>query len=525
MIVGYTANKIGDFVDFSDGVPFRGLKTITSLVDSITGTTGTKYFDKFFSYTLDGVHFTNYAPLTLGALTALNPLPIKGDTIFKFRYIRAGTDNTGTLVLNSLNVSGIYDLQYLQVLVLSNTVFSDIAITDQFFNEVWVNLLNKLYDGEIVPKYIVRGDDDLEDVDYINFWKTIAYFFSLPISLADYKITNIQNNQMLMLDYLKQQNLLVCKDETLLELNSIAEQLFDVFRRRGTQKIVLQDGTHLAPVTDAFHGEFLRYICFDIIKDEFLFEYLSRDLLGWNINVSSPCYNGLYKHLQLNKTPEQTQNFQDLSLFDITETVAIISDGSKDVAKLSNGGEIHTKQIKIDPKLSYEITFFCRQTVLAANLYLYIECYDEVGGLISLYNIDTGVVSGGGILEGIAMANTSNYYFARGILYSYDSPLLSAAESKTNLNTGVNLRFPSNAKRVVIKIVNFNDSGSEFFYIWDFKMKPLKSEYNIGGFVNSNDMTNVWLKNNNPDVSGIELERNVKNYLIPYNSMLKINQL
>lgn len=529
MIVNLPVSRIGERAEFVYGeIPMRGLVNITSLSEVITGTTGTKFFDKYFSIALDGVRYGKWIPLTLANLqAATGTIPIKNDLLIKFRYTRAGTDTTGVLTINSVVVLGTYSLAYYQVLDFNNTPFSDIAITDDYYNQVWINLLQKVYEYGIVPKFLLRGDNNLSDEDYVTIWKTIAYFYALPIALVDYKISQIFSTRELLVSYLQAKGMFLDDSTTLPSAQVLASRFLDEMRRRGTQMVVKQDGDIYTPNPDPEHGELLRLIGFDINRDEFLFEFLSRDIAGWNINNSSPLFYGLVNHLQLNKTPENTQDFVNLSLFTILGTAVLFTDGSKQVLKIPQGGVgiqgFETKQIKVDPSLAYEITFWVRRpTTPDASTNFEIDSYDEFGGLINSYDVNTLAIQNFFYQNGNQLS-TSSYYFVRGIIYPYNT-VSGSVDGTLNIGYGENLVFDSATKRVVIRIGNSVASIGNSTYIWDFKMKPLSTPY-TNAFINSIDLANIWLKNRNVNNSAIELEKKIAHYLIPYSSLLKINYL
>lgn len=503
MIVNLTAKYIGQYVEFTYETPLRGLLSISTFVDTTTGTTGTRLFKKEFSYTLDGVKYGDWISLTNGNLAAIGTLPIKNDFIIKFRYTRIGTDNTGLLVVNTLIVNGTFSLSYLQVLDFSNGVFSDIGFTDQYWNQVWLNLLNKLYDYGVVPKYIERGEDNPNDEDYITFWKSVAYYFALTIALVDEKISKIMIRQDELAEYLLQKGIFVCGDETITTLNVIANNIYDQVRRRATLGITYQDGTFSSPMTNPVHGELLRIICFDIVTDEFLFEYIKNS--GWYVDIDSPTYFGLTKHLQLNKSSEQSTNITSLSNYIVTGTVALVTDGSHQVARLNAGATLSTPIVKIDDTLDYEFTFMIKLlTASASDLQVSLSVTDHLGYLKNTQSIQNGSVQLD-FLPLYSAPTNAVYYFFRGILFNKGKSLMTSIDDyQTSVNAGRNLRMISGSERVQLSINNV--SGSHQLSVYDIKIKPLKAERsNI--YINGGDMTRMWVKNRN-----FNLENNISPY-------------
>ena len=499
MNVNKTAKYIGQYVEFSYEVPLRGLVTITSFSDVIINQTGSRFFDKEFKYTMDGARYSDWQPLTLLNLQAINggTLPIENDFILAFRYIRAGSDNTDDLTVQSFLLNGTYSLAYLQVLDLSNTIFEDIGFTDEYWNKVWINLLDKLYKRGIVPKFILRGDDNVEDRDYIDFWKTIAYFYALTIALLDDKITNLINRQDDLSEFLLERGVFVCGDSSLITLNYVASNIYDQIRRRATQGITYIDGTHLAPVADPVHGELLRLICFDIVNDEFLFEYIRHN--GWYLNVWSPTYHGLYNNAQLNKTPDNFQDIGSLVNYNVSGTVNLVADGTKgSVAEVAPTSSLGLYEMKVDDKIAYEFTFLFKYVgVDPAAITVRCDTKTALGTPLFTFSIQTGTPLNT-FISGYTPPNNTVYYLFRGIIHSRNESLqTNMNDYQTNLNFGRNLKFRGGAQRIEFTIEN---NGLSNLYVWDVKFRPLKETLN-NVFLNSTDLTRTWTKNRNFEIS------------------------
>lgn len=528
MIVNLTANNKEQVLEFGYSTPLRGLMNVTSFVDSITGQTATRFFDKFFSVSIDGLRFTDYQDLTLSNIQAAvgNPIPLKNDLLIKFRYIRRGTDTTGALIVNSVVVNGTFNLAYLQVLDFQGTPYEDLAFTDVVWNTIWLNLANKAYELGIVPKYISRGEDNPKDEDYVTFWKTSSMYAALNMALSVAKIDNVYDDLDLLMEFIRERTLFVSNNEVLSNVQLLANTLHSEIRKRGTLDIVRQDGDHLTPVVNPLHGDLLRLIDYEIILDEFLFEYLSPGMAGWFLNTNSPMYKGLTNHLQLNKTPENTEDFNDLSLYTLTNPsmVSLQTDGTKQIVRLASTigpSAIETKYIKVDPNLDYEIRLDFKKLQSTNNFTIEVEAYDQNFLLLDTYNIEDGTV------RGFFIQNQNFpigiYQTIRCILYNYNEPNRPLSDYMTNMNVGRNLRFDQSTVYLIIRLKNtLTTSGG--IHLWNFKMKPLSIPYDVS-FINNLDFVNIWLKNRNRNVTTIELERNIKRYLLPYSSIAKVNYL
>jgi hypothetical protein len=531
MIVNKTTKYIGQYVEFSYETPLRGLVSITSFVDGITGQTGTRLFNKEFSYTLDGVKFSKYEPLTLGALQAIagGTIPIESDFILKFRYTRAGSDTLGNLTVDSMVINGTYSMAYLQILDLANTIFQDIGFTDEYWNKVWVNLLKKLYGKGIVANYVERGDNK-EDADYITYWKIIAYYYAFTIALVDEKISKITEKIPDLSEFLIERGAYAYTDNTIVTLNLVANYIFDQIRRRATKGIIYIDGTPQAPVTNPNHGELLKLVGFKI-NDEFLFEYV-KQLNGWYLDVNSPDYHGLYGHKQLNKWYDEGEAV-DLSKLTLTGTVLNLTFfGRTNMMWMQPSSTAESGDIKVADTLGYELTFWIKTAINNVDintLTLTISTTTALGSPVDTESILSGSVTGT-ILSAYTNSNQGNaiFYFIRAKIYPKGTALIASPDSQTNVNTGVNLRFKDGAERMKIKFAC--GAGAGAMAISDIKLYPLY-QFKNNVSLDAGDMSRVWLKNRNFELSskinpikGMSVEEyldiKIRETLLPFSSTL-----
>lgn len=531
MNVNKTTKYKGQYVEFSYETPLRGLVAITSFVDAITGQTGTRFFNKEFSYTLDGVKFSEYEPLTLPALQAISggTIPIESDFILRFRYIRDGSDTTGDLTVDTMVINGTYSMAYLQILDLANTVFEDIGFTDEYWNRVWVNLLKKLYARGIVAAYVERGDKK-DDADFITYWKVIAYYYAFTIALVDERITKIKEKIPDLSEFLIERGAYAFTDNTIVTLNLVANYIFDQIRRRATIGITYIDGTPQAPLTNPNHGELLKLVGFRI-NDEFLFEYI-KQLNGWYLDVNSPDYHGLYNHKQLNKWYDEGEAV-DLTKLTLTGTVTNITFfGRTNMMWLQPNSTAESGDLKVADSLGYEITFWIKTAANNVNtntLTLSVTTTTALGSAIDTESINTGGITGT-ILSAYTNTNQGNaiFYFIRAKIYPAGTALISSPDSQTNVNTGVNLRFKTGAERLKIKFACGGGSGSMF--ISDIKLYPLY-QFKNNVSLDAGDMSRAWLKNRNFELSskinpikGMSVEEylnsKIRETLLPFSSTL-----
>ena len=241
MVVDNTGlTEISDEIIFQT-VPLHGLDSIASFTDSVSGQTGTRFFSKFFCYSFDGVVFTDWLELIDSNLQTINSqLTKKTEPVLKFKYERSGTDKNSTpLILNSINIVGTFSLRNPQYNVSKQTIFKDLVYDDIDVYNLQVNLAQKLYEPGIIPLYMDRGadtNDILGDRDYIEFWSSVAKFFSL-LFIHAYKFKNIYWRKDFLSEYIRQKGVYFEDEENIIELQMIIQNFFDEIRQRGTFEI------------------------------------------------------------------------------------------------------------------------------------------------------------------------------------------------------------------------------------------------------------------------------------------------
>jgi hypothetical protein len=190
-IVGNISNEIGDVMIIKSAIPIIGIINLTSYTDLTTGETGTSYFQKEFRYSLDGFIFSTWEELTDINLQAITIRPV--DYFFiEYRYTHKGSV-VSDLIFNSVTING--DFEYLSCgVTFENSIFAEfIQCPDEEVLGWCINVTQKLYEKGIVPSYIDRGNRE-EDQDYIDFWRTIAFFFAILVIYAR-KFENFSSNK------------------------------------------------------------------------------------------------------------------------------------------------------------------------------------------------------------------------------------------------------------------------------------------------------------------------------------------
>ena len=289
----------GDTLVFQT-VPLHGLDSITSYSDSTTGESAIALLNRYFAFSFDGVVFTEYQPLSNGNLSAqINSLLTnKTSPILRFKYVLVSADDDPQVELISLTLNGTYSKKATNFPVSSRSVYKDLVYDDVDVHNLMVNLAEKLYERGIVPEYIIRnedGNDIFEDKDYIEFWSTVAKFFSIFLIDA-YKFTNIYFQYILLSEFLKQRGIFFNKKTTLIDLQLIAQNFYDEIRQRGGKEIFRPKGYEYfwgRRFVYQIPGGYIISPATPVIIDGIVYKEISELPFGWSVQNNAFVTNGL----------------------------------------------------------------------------------------------------------------------------------------------------------------------------------------------------------------------------------------
>lgn len=459
MIIQNKSDAIGDIITIKTDTPLLGLITLQSFIDVTQGEYIDRFFSKSFRYSVDGVNYTQFVPLTNNNLA--NVQVQANDTFYaEYRYQREGVDPTGLLEFDSVTLTGLFS-QLVDGPAYNASNFAQYFNQNNICSIAWsVNVLEKLYKKGIVPKYIERGltGDNADDRDYIDFWRAITHYFALFVCLAR-KFQFFYQDRNLLLEYLKQRGLFVCEDIDQQDLLYLMQNYYDEIRQRGTRQVFKSKSN-----TKEVDGEYLRLICFDT-NDEFISNLNKNEHIGWNVGNSSPLYKGVEGRLNTNKFyidfVDDISSFSDLSVnssylpylsigessisnsisssnsnSDSTPTtynndvLIIHNPGNNNMAGIGNGD----KKIIINPHIDYEITFFIKtRNSILPQITFGVNAYDINNNLIDLLQIDTLAIQNNFLVQQ-QMNQEDKFYFVRGILFNKNNykPYDSAKSYKAN---------------------------------------------------------------------------------------------
>lgn len=561
-VVNNTASEIGDVLTiFSQVACSADTISLTGYSDVVNFETGTRLFARSFRYSIDGVNYSAWNALTIPNLAAITGR-VEGLLFFEFRYERVGSDPTGILEFISINITGSVTVHVCSSIASLDTIFEDLVCNNAITAEICSNLLEKIYKNGIVPQYILRESEEGYSNDYVPFWSAICCYFSMFIAFMDEFDAIFQTKDYLR-EYLKQKGIYFCEKITFGELQYISQRFLDEIRKRGTtfvirnKDFILQDAT-----TVEIDGEWLRILCQNE-WDEFLVEIAEFQQRPWVLDRNSLLYSGTLRSMQLNKTKENTESFQSLANYDLTNPggITLYTDPLGEAMEFSSAGAttgigidptlppffglLPSQTIKVEPEMDYEITFRIKRKapffgtltfgcyalnqhdVLKVNGFLGIDTLTPT----NLFIIDTGAV---------ACKVADEWYYVRGIIYAKKSNPIFSYAGRTNIGIGSNMLF--NEAEDIRKIAPFiliqSSKGAPFDYsIFDYKVRPLIKGKNI---LNLNDATEKgvknpqfiqstrtiysYMKNNSETLTDLQVNKLIENYLIPYeNKLVAVN--
>jgi hypothetical protein len=482
----------------------------------------------------------------VGNLAAITPTK-KSDFVLKFRYRRAGTDPTGTLTVDSVNVQGTYLLSFFQAVHFEDTPFEGITLVDPFWNRALLNALDKLYKPGIVPNFIERNmesgegvDLSIDDAHYIELIRILAHFFTLPSALSDRFVDRFFETQEFVVEFLRQRSLFLCGDEELEHLLNpeITYKLYSEIAKRGTLAVFQPDQEEInIPHSgdDVYlHGEFLRLICYDRSCDEFVVNVVKNSSSGWYLNVGSPTYTGAGLQKDYDKLPLADSGDLDLATlqalgYDFSGnfgSLTIPDINGDDVVVMQLGGGVassmRTPQFRLSPVMGYELTFWLRCGLNDGGNGLSVSAlgYNVNGVPVDFETYAVPNNPNNNFVSGLCSPDSGDQWlFVRYIIYPSTSSALIA--DTTNINFGQNLRATSTICNARILFQTPIDVEAK---IYDLRLRPLINP-NTPGYINAHAFVRVWALNRNTRDSVAQIVYNTRRWLLPYNALFMVTFL
>jgi hypothetical protein len=552
-IVENKASEIGDVILIKASVPIVGLVTLSSFTDSVVNETSTKYFHKDFRYSVDGINFTTWRELTNNNIAAVDVSPT-ATFIIEYRYIRSGVDASNPdLEFDEVELSG----DFAQVECgesYRNSIFAKFfTCTDLCVLSWMINVLEKIYKEGILPKYIDRGgqsNDSDQDKDFVEFWKTISQYFAYVVCYArQWEVSRSTSNYDILIEYLRNQTFFFCGQESIEELRYVMNNTYDEMRKRGTYEIIKtkgQDGRKI-------NGEWHRLFCHLGKCSDWYFSYTFNYKIGWVGDSASPLYKGNYNDPGLTKGYEESKNVSDLNLYPLLNdngSISIVSDLDNtglDISVMSISSVLAgqyagigneatqvslDKLIKVSKNCEYEITFMVKQSNGSLNsLSFSVDTYDEGGNLLSPQGTKLSTLNSvsSEFFNKVNFPRTDKYYQVRGVIYSVGYSLTEGdLDGNKTSSPSKNLRFSRNtvcyiSPKIILDNTD-NSVTSNTINLYDIKVRHLRTSYSTG-FEQPSNFIKMKVQNFNLSSTTAKLERQMREYLLPYNSTYKMEYI
>lgn len=543
-------NAIGDVMLIDVTPQITGKVLLTDFSDVVDGVTNTRTVQKEFRISLDGVFWNDWQELTAANLSS-EEYVVDSSLTIQLRYTRTGSDSTGVIEFKSIDFMGSREAIQFVAPTISSSIFADIIGTPEM-KALEENIFKKLYYRGIVPNYIPRAEnsDEKEDKDYIDLFFSVARFYSMFIRFFK-RFENFQDDFDLMREQVRQYGIYFDEANiTLEDLQYLAQNLYDQIRQRGTEMIFKRKG-YLLPNGETLQidGEFIRLVR-SKVSDELLYENIPLEKVGWCMRQCSPMYRGTGMSKYLNKTKEDTEDFQNLNNFVLSKIgnsqyiISDTDDGKKvlslktftggvaqvGLGRINESNDVSDNLYVVDSRLDYEITFaFNIHNVNDLRIIFGVEGFDSMKNKLN----DSFIIPNGDKISETFFIQNMNiwrkgvWYFARGIIHSYST--VNTDDISTNLGIGNNLHFNNSFVKYILPKIQIISSMNSIVDIWDYKIRPLVRGTNILplkngiqnshslGFIQSSCIFYAYVRNNNNSQSQDEITDIIKKYLLPFN--------
>ena len=542
-------SNIGDVLIVRIEPKITGKISFTGYTETIENETEERSLKREFRISQDGVFWTDWATLNIDNLSSEEYFTDSYIQI-EIRYTRTGTDESGDIVFKSIDFNGTRKSIQFDAPTLQSSIFGNIIGTN-ILAKLERNIFKKLYYRGILPDYIERAENSSynEDKDFVDLFYSIARFFSILISFFR-RWENFRNDEDLLREQVRGYGIYFNENDiTLSELKYIAQNILSQAQQRGTEMIFKRKG--VVPID----GEFIR-LTRNRICDELLYEYIPIYKIGWCLGNSSPIYKGTAMAYNLNKTKENTKDFQSLSNFVLsksgTGSYSLQNTDNKRVIRLSatSYGTGHSAIGRIDSninvgdniysadsQLDYEITFAFKinsgTNLSKLTLNFGVEGFDinkeKLNDAFS--TVDGFQVSENFFDQSMDIWKIGQWYYARGIIHAYSSE--NVIGSKTNLGIGQDLVFNNSFVKYIIPKIEFYTKTAQnaSIDIYDYKIRPLIRGKNILplkngsidshglGFIQGSKILYTYVRNNNNGQSEDEIIDIIERYLYPFNTV------
>jgi len=454
------------------------------------------------------------------------------------------------------------------------TPYFDKSVFYKYFNAddptvlAWSeNVLDKLIENGLA-NFLLRETKEGEDTDIAELYRPVAVFFSYLVGLAR-AFETFNDDAFLANQYLLNKGQYTSENESLDQLLYLIENQFRIRAQRGTLKMIEKAATS---ATVPPHGEVLRLLGHTM----FTFFKLGvgrPEKNSWNVNNSGPLSRTNTGRYDLNIGYEYTEDIESKDVYPLLNEnfVFLTKYRGKDCLEIESvpfgevggiGDEDITKEIIVDPRFNYEITFYVAQDITLENITFGVKAYNENGDILSLQNVADGSDSNY-FFQTRRLNQAGKFYFIRGIIFNKDRELIAAEDAKLNIGFGHHLKMNENVVSIIPYIVMDNDTtddsdlsednfasgdydidSGEYFsdsdsgeswsdgsydgdasiFLWNIKVTPCAMKYNRC-YLNNKNFIDVIVNNRNGRYTTLQIDEILRRYFIPYNTAFKVTHL
>lgn len=556
IIVGDLITTEAQTIYVRNSIPGVRLTSLVSYSETTIGETLTNFFTKNFRYSLNGgVTWEDWQELNDNNLLSLS-INFYDELTLEYSYLPTGTSTSGLVFIS--NQLTVVQTPLQEGEKFKGSVFEKFFSSDDSNVTNWyLNVTEKIFNEDILARYISRYNDQNSPDDFILYWKSIAKFLAFYVILAR-KTSQFYSQTDFLKEYLEGRGLVTSQNDTLEELTFLMSTYLYQIRNRGTSLIyekVVPDRSFEPSST--VNGELLRLVEYDD-RDEFIFNLYRTEHLGWNLGNSSPLYRGMSLNENANKIYETNSSITDLSRWPLLGNVTkqtinsidnFILSGNSGIGSINNTtiaysqglglNNLGSEFIKVSSALDYELDFFIKKDA-GTNLSIGLDGYDSNGSLILHTSAIDGTTTSDFIVN-TGLSRSDVYLHIKCIVYN--SKKIFNSKEYLNINSGNNLIFNPDTSSIIPRII-FSGSGNA--YIQKITFLPLATQYSRG-FIQTQNFISCWLKDNRRKYDYIdlepistysfqqkqklqitpivELENYIKKFLIPYNSTIKLTNI
>lgn len=508
-------SEAGDVI-ILEGFHYFGLQSVTSFVDDTYSSDVDVFFEKYFQYTVDGIHWSDWVVLDDLNLSSIDTKTNHTFSI-RYRYIRRG-DLVVPLYFHSVTLSVIYSSP------IEPSFYKSFFTKNyfSFFNtrsiEWSVNVLNKTFKRGIVPSFIERERNlNWSDEDFINFWWTAIYFQSLKV-VYDEVFTELFHYPDLLKKFISQKGLYVTNNLGIDEYYYIITHFYDEVMKRGSASIL--DKNRALPVNYegvSIKGELLR-LCNQKEAIESVFGIISEYETGWIVGRTSPIYRYPDFYRDFIRAFEVTEEVENISLYPLYNSTyvaeeEIIVDGvtinalkvnTGDSGNMAGVASNFQNSILVDSDSDYEISFKIKGLQSGNRVYFKLDAFNSLGVNLPLQNIrdltpeevflDSTTLSGDLFVRGSIMFKNRTSY-----------------DSNTELPGQVALRFVEGVDRISPVILVSNNNNC---YIYDIKVRVLPLSGNMSYLLTAGELI-IKIVESSTEYSEDQLKKIIGEKLIP----------